>query len=110
VKPDKSGGFVGRDSLLAAGEPGRRLACLVLEDPRSVALGNEPVRVEGELVGRVTSGGYGYTVGCSIAYAYLPTEHVKAGTEAAVEIFGSWIAGELTDEPLYDPRSERVRR
>ena len=53
-------------------EPERRLACLVLEDPRAVALGSEPVRVAGELVGRVTSGGYGYTVERSIAYAYLP--------------------------------------
>src|SRR6202035_3824692 len=42
--------------------PARRRRCLVLEDPRSVALGNEPVRIDGELVGRVTSGGYGYTV------------------------------------------------
>ncbi len=52
----------------------RRLRCIVLEDPRSVALGNEPVRVDGEIVGRVTSGGYGYTVERSIAYAYLPAE------------------------------------
>ena len=42
-------------------EPARRLRCLLLDDPRSVALGNEPVRAGGEVVGRVTSGGYGYT-------------------------------------------------
>ncbi|HLB19988.1 MAG TPA: FAD-dependent oxidoreductase, partial [Gaiellaceae bacterium] len=71
VKLDK-GDFIGRDALLDAGEPTRRLACLVLDDPRSVALGSEPVRVESEIVGRVTSGGYGYTVERSIAYAYLP--------------------------------------
>src|SRR3977135_593394 len=46
--------------------PERLLRCLVLEDPRSVALGNEPVRVEGAVVGRVTSGGYGYSVERSI--------------------------------------------
>jgi glycine cleavage system aminomethyltransferase T len=74
-----------------------------------VALGNEPVRVESEVVGRVTTGGYGYTVERSIAYAYLPTEHARAGTEVAVEIFGRWIEGQVSDEPLYDPRSERVR-
>jgi glycine cleavage system aminomethyltransferase T len=61
------------------------------------------------VVGRVTSGGYGYTVERSIAYAYLPTERARAGTEVAVEIFGSWIAGEVAEEPLYDPRSQRVR-
>ena len=53
-------------------EPQRRLRCVVLEDPRSVALGNEPVRIGGRDCGRVTSGGYGYTVQRSIAYAYLP--------------------------------------
>ena len=47
--------------------PDRRLACMVLEDPRSVALGEEPIRSEGRVVGRVTSGGLGYTVGRSIA-------------------------------------------
>ena len=56
----------------SAGEPERRLACVTLSDSRAVALGSEPVRVAGEVVGRVTSGGYGYTVGRSIAYAYLP--------------------------------------
>ncbi len=73
VKLDK-GEFIGRDALAAAqGKPlERKLACLVLEDPRSIALGSEPVLVDGEVVGRVTSGGYGYTVERSIAYAYLP--------------------------------------
>ena len=48
-------------------------------------------------------------MGRSIAYAYLPAEHAEPGTELAVEIFGSWIEGEVVGEPLYDPRSERVR-
>ena len=78
MKLDKPGGFLGREALAEAGEPERQLACLTLADPRSVALGNEPVRVAGEVVGRVTTGGYGYTVGRSIAYAYLPPEHVAA--------------------------------
>ena len=55
-------------------EPQRRLRAITLEEPRAVALGNEPVRVGGEIVGRVTSGGYGYTVERSIAYAYLPVD------------------------------------
>jgi 4-methylaminobutanoate oxidase (formaldehyde-forming) len=105
VRDDKD--FVGRDAL-AAREPGHRLRCLVLEDPRSVALGNEPVRVGGEVVGRVTSAGYGYTVERSIAYAYLPAEH-DAGTAVEVDIFGRWVPGEVAREPLYDPEGERVR-
>ena len=51
VAMDKEGGFIGRDALLAAreaGGPAQRLRCLVLDDPRSVCLGNEPVRVDGD--------------------------------------------------------------
>jgi glycine cleavage system aminomethyltransferase T/glycine/D-amino acid oxidase-like deaminating enzyme len=106
VRQDKD--FVGRAALDAAAEPERRLRCLVLVDPRSIALGSEPVRVSGSLVGRVTSGGYGYTVGSSIAYAYLPAEH-DVGTDVAVEIFGTWIEGEIAAEPLFDPAGERIR-
>ena len=51
VRLDKPGGFVGRDALLGAIERGPRsqLSCLILEDPHSIALGNEPVRVGGEM-------------------------------------------------------------
>jgi len=73
-----------------------------------VALGSEPVRVGDDPVGRVTSGGYGYTVGASIAYAYLPAEH-DVGTEVAVEIFGEWVAGVVAVEPLYDRAGEKIR-
>jgi glycine cleavage system aminomethyltransferase T len=74
-----------------------------------VALGNEPVRVDGEIRGRVTTGGYGYTVERSIAYAYLPPDSAEPGTEVAVEIFGRWIEGEVAAEPLFDPTGERIR-
>jgi 4-methylaminobutanoate oxidase (formaldehyde-forming) len=107
VKPDK-GEFIGRDALLTR-PVGRSLACVVLEDPRAVALGSEPVRVAGEMVGRVTSGGYGYTVERSIAYAYLPTAAAGPGTGVEVEIFGEWVAGVVTAEPLFDPTGERIR-
>jgi 4-methylaminobutanoate oxidase (formaldehyde-forming) len=107
VKLDK-GDFIGREALAAATEPQRRLRCLTLADPRSVALGSEPVRVGDDIVGRVTSGGYGYTVARSIAYAYLPARH-DVGTEVSVEIFGEWVPGEVAAEPLFDPAGERIR-
>jgi glycine cleavage system T protein len=110
VKLEK-GDFIGREALLAARERGveRRLCCLVLDEREAVAVGNEPVTVDGVVVGRVTSGGYGYTVGASIAYAYLPAEHAEPGTAAAVEIFGEWVEGQVAAEPLYDPSGERLR-
>jgi glycine cleavage system aminomethyltransferase T/glycine/D-amino acid oxidase-like deaminating enzyme len=98
--------FIGADAL--SERPARRLRCLVLSDPRSVALGNEPVQIDGVVAGRVTSGGYGYTVARSIAYAYLPAE-VPTGQAVEIDIFGRWVEGEVVAEPLFDPRGERVR-
>jgi 4-methylaminobutanoate oxidase (formaldehyde-forming) len=107
VKMDKDD-FVGREALERA-EPGQRLVCIVLDDPRAVALGSEPVRHDGEIAGRVTSGGYGYAIGASIAYAYVPPALAEPGTKVAIDIFGDWIDGEVRAEPLYDPKGERIR-
>jgi glycine cleavage system aminomethyltransferase T/glycine/D-amino acid oxidase-like deaminating enzyme len=111
VRLGKPGGFLGAAALAGARERGltRRLRCLTLDDPRAVCLGNEPVRVGGEVVGRVTSGGYGYTVGRSIAYAYLPVAAGEPGTKVEVGVFGTWVPGVVTREPLYDPSGDRVR-
>jgi glycine cleavage system aminomethyltransferase T/glycine/D-amino acid oxidase-like deaminating enzyme len=103
VRKDKD--FLGSDALR---DPARRLRAITLEDPRAVALGNEPVRVDGEIVGRVTSGGYGYTVERSIAYAYLPAG-VDVGAGVEIDVFGVWVGGEVAQEPLFDPTGERVR-
>jgi glycine cleavage system aminomethyltransferase T len=56
----------------------------------------------------VTSGGYGYATACSIAYAYLPAE-VTIGTEVAIDIFGQWVSGVVSAEPLLDPDGQRMR-
>jgi glycine cleavage system aminomethyltransferase T len=110
VKLDKED-FIGREALLEAKDrqPERKLVCLVLEEPRSVALGSEPVRLDGNVVGRVTSGGFGYTVARSIAYAYLPAGEAVPGRAVEVEIFGEWVPGEVATEPLWDPKGERIR-
>jgi glycine cleavage system aminomethyltransferase T/glycine/D-amino acid oxidase-like deaminating enzyme len=110
VALDKEPEFIGRDALVAAraAGPRKRLRCLVLADPRSVCLGNEPIRIDGRIVGRVTSGGYGFAVQRSIAYAYLPPDQ-GIGTRGEVEVFGEWIDFEVAREPLYDPEGSRIR-
>jgi 4-methylaminobutanoate oxidase (formaldehyde-forming) len=74
-----------------------------------MALGNEPVRRGDRVVSRVTSGGIGYTVGRSIAFAYLPSELAAAGTELTVDVFGERIGALVVDDPLYDPKGDRIR-
>lgn len=111
VKLDKPGGFAGRDALLAAradGPPTGRLRAIVLDEPDRSVLGAEPVRIGSDVVGRVTSGGYGYSVAASIAYAYLPWD-AKPGTPVEVDLFGRWVRGVVTAEPLFDRDNERVR-
>ena len=111
VRLNKASDFIGKDALLRAKADGihRRLRPLLLEDEEAIALGGEPVRAAGRVVGRVTSGGYGYTVARSIAYAYLPVEHAAVDTAAEVELFGRWVPAVVAAEPLYDPTGARIR-
>jgi 4-methylaminobutanoate oxidase (formaldehyde-forming) len=111
VRTDKEIAFLGREALVAADRqrPAQKLCCLVLDDPRSVVLGNEPVRADGRVLGRVTSGGYGFSVQRSIAYAYLPTDLSGVGTRGEVEVFGRWVGCTVATEPLYDPDGARIR-
>ncbi len=110
VKMDK-GEFQGRDALVRQKTEGlkRKLCCLVLAEPTRVAIGNEPVFEDERVVSRVTSGGYGYTVGESIAYAYLPTSLAVVGTELAIEVDGARIAATVQRDPRYDPTNSRIR-
>ena len=74
-----------------------------------MTLGNEPVRAGDEIVARITSGGIGYAVGKSIAFAYLPTARADVGTKVSIEVFGDWVDAEVVDDPLWDPTGERIR-
>jgi glycine cleavage system aminomethyltransferase T len=110
VAMTKPADFIGKDALIKAREAGirRRLRALLLEDPHAIAFGGEPVRAGGEPVGRVTSGGFGYSLGRSIAYAYVPPE-LAMGTGVEVEVFGRWVPASISKEPLYDPSGSRIK-
>jgi 4-methylaminobutanoate oxidase (formaldehyde-forming) len=103
------GGFIGAPTLAESVAPSRRLSCLVLEDPRAMVLGDEPVFHDGDVVSRVTSGGVGYAVGRSIAFAYLPAALTEPGTRLAVRVFDRVVPAEVATAPLWDPTNERLR-
>ena len=68
------------------------------------------MRVDGDVVGRVTSGGYGYTVERSIAYAYLPAALAVPGTAGRDrDLRRAGSTGEVAAEPLFDQAGERIR-
>jgi len=110
VRLNKSADFIGKPALTKAKNEGirRRLRPLLLEDGDAIVFGGEPVKVDGQVAGRVTSGGFGYTIGRSIAYAYLPSS-CKPGSPAEVQVFSRWVPATVASEPLYDPAGERIR-
>ncbi len=110
VKPDK-GDFVGREALLGRKEEGprRKLSCLLLDDPNVVVVGSEPVYSGATPVGYVTSAAYGYSIGQSIAYAWLPPALSEEGQKVEIEYFGQRHGATVADEPLFDPAMKRMR-
>jgi glycine cleavage system aminomethyltransferase T len=79
-----------------------------VDDGRSIVLGKEPVLVDGEAVGYVTSAAFGYTIGKPIAYSYLPAS-VAEGDAVEIVYFGTRIQATVTPEPLFDPGMTRLR-
>jgi glycine cleavage system aminomethyltransferase T len=86
----------------------RKLVCITIDDPTVVVLGKEPISVDGTVVGYVTSAGYGFSVGKSIVYGYVPVELAQPGAEVAVEYFGVAHPATVANDPLYDPDRTRL--
>jgi glycine cleavage system aminomethyltransferase T len=108
VKPAKVP-FIGQSAVQASGNPSRQLSCLRLDDPRNVVMGKEPVLHDDRVVGYITSAGFGYSTGESLAYAYLPGALAVEGTPLAVEYFGECLAATVVSEPRWDPEGARLR-
>ncbi|MHB8776480.1 MAG: GcvT family protein [Anaerolineales bacterium] len=111
VKLDKAN-FIGRDALVKQKAEGikQKLCTITLSDDRTIVLGKEPLRSGDKIVGWVASGGFGYSVNKSIAYAYLPMEYAKVGTQLEVECFGEQVSAEVAQAVLWDAKGERIRQ
>lgn len=107
----KKGDFLGKAALESAKAEGvtRKLCCLMVDEPDAVALGGEPLLDGQRVLGRVTSGGYGYTVRQSIAYGYLPIDYAIPGTRVMLQLFGERYGATVTKEPIYDPKNEKIK-
>jgi len=108
------GPFVGREALATQAEAtastlGRRLCCLQLIDPTVVVMGKEPVLLDDDVHGYVTSAGFGYSTGESLAYAYLPASCAEEGRTVEVEYFGDRFPAAVVSEPRWDPEGARLR-
>ncbi len=105
----KKSEFIGKAALESNPRPAKSLVAITFDDLKRTPLGNEPIRVDGEIIGRVKSGGQGYTLGKGIGYAYLPTKFTSPNTLLEVEFFGDWIVGVVQSSPLFDPDGLRIK-
>jgi glycine cleavage system aminomethyltransferase T len=103
--------FIGREALERIKTEGiaRKLCCMTLNEPGAVALGKEPILADGKKIGYVTSANYGYSVGAWIVYGYLPIALAAEGTQVEVEYFGVRQPATVRREPLFDPKSARMK-
>ncbi|WP_318570816.1 FAD-dependent oxidoreductase [Salinigranum marinum] len=104
--------FVGREALVEAREAGidDRIVPLTLDDSTDIMLSGRPVLKDGEAIGYVQAGDYGYSIGESIAYTYLPAEHAEHGTAVQIRCEGETYDATVREEPLFDPGREKIIR
>ncbi len=111
VKLNK-GEFLGRDALLASREAGLKnlLVTLEVHDVEDAdAIGNNALLVDGETVGRATSGNYGFRTGKSLALGMLPPDLAAPGTEVGIEILDKTFPATVIPDSPFDPANERLR-
>jgi len=106
--------FIGRDALVARRTaepdgPKRRLRTVVIVGSDWLPIyGGEAVRLGGEVVGRLRSAAFGYTVGRTIGTAYLPSD-VAEGAPIEVDVFADRVGGEVAPDVLVDPSGAKLQ-
>ncbi len=120
VKVDKTAGrfgtFIGRDAVLAKQQSGltKRLLLFKLKDPEPLLYHNEPIVRDGEVVGFLSSGGYGHTLGAAIGMGYVPAKEGETckdmlASRYNIDVADQLYAAEVSLKPFYDPSSQRVK-
>jgi dimethylglycine dehydrogenase len=110
VKLDKPD-FIGKAAALKEKQDGpqRTRICMQVDATDTDVMGDEPIWVDGKVVGWVTSGGFGHGVDQSLAQGYVPTALVKPGMQLEIEILGERRPAHLQTEPPFDPQALRMR-
>lgn len=106
------GDFLGREALLARRDRGfaNKLVTMTVEGITDAdARGSEPVLHGGRLVGRTTSGGYGWRVGQSVALAMVPPDLAQVGTRFEITILGQNKSAVIVPDSPFDPENRRLR-
>ena len=109
VKLDKE--FTGKAGTQKSKQEGPRiqLVYMTVDAKDADAIGNEPIYANGEVVGVSTGGAYGHAVGTSLAFAYVKPDYVAPGTELTIKLMENMCPCKVVAEPVWDPKSERLR-
>ena len=107
----KDADFIGKAGAAAEKEHGGklRLRVFVVDATDADAIGDEPIRHQGEVKGWVTSGGYAHASGLSVAMGYVPKEIADEKDGWSIDILGETLSATLQPEPIFDPKAERMR-
>ncbi len=108
----EKGDFLGREALLAqqaAGLP-KQFTAMLVDCDIAAAHEGDPIYAGDALIGVVTSGGYGHTIGKNIALGYVDAAYGDAGTELEISIIGTRYPAVTVAEPIFDPDHERPRQ
>jgi dimethylglycine dehydrogenase len=108
---EKPADFIGKDAAIAERENGgtRRLKMFVIEARDADVIGDEPIWLDGAVVGWVTSGGYAHNSGVSLALGYVPKEHANVDGPWQIELLGERLAARVQNAPIWDANAERMR-
>ena len=103
--------FIGKEALLKQKEAGdyKTLVTLKLPFCDTSVIAYEAVYKDGEIVGRVTSGGFSYYCQHDIAMALVPQDLTAPGTKMQVKIHNEMRDAEVIDVCAVDPTSARAR-
>jgi dimethylglycine dehydrogenase len=103
--------FIGRGASLRLKQRGPRikLVYMEIEANDNDARGNEPIYRNGNVAGITTSGGYGFAVRKSLAFAYVEPALAKEGGEFEIMMLGEMRKGRIIPEPAWDAKNERPR-
>lgn len=91
-------------------KPNRKLVTFVVDTDNADAGGYEPIWSNGQLVGFVTSGGYGHRVDASIAMGYVDQVAIEAAGDFEISILGERRPAKLVTAALYDPGNIKSRQ
>lgn len=105
------GDFVGHGGLVRRLDEGVaiRLVYMTVNAAHLDVIGQEPIYMNGVLVGSITSGGFGHAVGKNLAFGYVRSEFSKPGTTLEVEMLGSRYDALVLEKPVYDPSNKQMR-